>query len=236
MEREARWDPVSLYPATLPTLRDLRERGFRLGLVSDCTSLMGRSILERLGLLPYFDAVALSYEVGCAKPTCAIYLATIEKLGVPPSSCLYVGDGGSDELNGAKALGLTTVRIDQEGCFARTGLPADSDYLIVRLDELFELPPLRPGSAGYPRLDVSWVRPNLAVGGRVDPANLPRLKAMGIDSVVDLRAEECDDAEVLACHGIRFLHLPMFDELPLTMEQMRDGSRWMSGRPPARSR
>jgi len=228
IEREARWAQVRPYPATLPTLTTLRERGIPLGLVSDCTALMGRAILERVELLPFLDAVALSYEIGCAKPEAAIYRAAVDGLGVPPESCLYVGDGGSDELTGAAALGMTTVRIDQEGGFGRTAYPAPSDDVIVSLHELLDLPFITPGRPGFAPLDVAWVRPDLAVGGRIDPANLPRLRAMGMESIVDLRAEESDDEEVLVRHGLRFLHLPMPDEFPLTQQQMRDGSRWVA--------
>src|SRR5262249_22923823 len=131
---------VRPYPATLPTLTTLRERGIPLGLVSDCTALMGRAILERVELLPYLDAVALSYEVGRAKPEAAIYRVAVDGLGVPPENCLYVGDGGSDELTGAAALGMTTVRIDQEGGFGRTAYPTPSDDVIVSLHELLDLP------------------------------------------------------------------------------------------------
>ncbi|MGH2461881.1 MAG: HAD-IA family hydrolase [Chloroflexota bacterium] len=227
-ERRARWATVRIYPTTLSTLRTLHARGLPLGLVSDCTAIMGRPIPERFGLLALLDAVALSYEVGSAKPSPAIYHRVTDALGVPPESCLYVGDGGSDELNGATALGMRTARIDQEGAYGRAALPASSDFVIARLDELLEIPPLNGGRPGFPHLDVSWLRPNLAIGGRVDPINVPRLATLGIGGVVDLRAEESDDLALLARHGMRFLHLPMLDCHPLTGEQMREGSRWVA--------
>ncbi len=228
LERALRWQRVEPYPAVRSTLESLRRRGYPIGLVSDCTSTMGRPLLESLGLLPHFNAVALSYEVGFAKPAPEIFLSAINRLGVEPAACLYVGDGGSDELTGARALGLTTVRIDQVGGFARVGHPAPSDYLIVGLDELLDLPPFAPHRRPPPTLDVAWIQPNLALGGRVDPANYPRLKKMGLASVVDLRAEEHDDPDLLAANDLRFLHLPMTDCDPLTHDQMRDGSRWVA--------
>ena len=228
IERQARWSTVRIYPATLPTLRALRERGLPLGLVSDCTAIMGRPIPERFGVLALLDAVALSYEVGHAKPAPAIYRRVIDALGVPPENCLYVGDGGSDELNGASALGMITARIDQEGAYGRTALPSSSNFVITGLDEVLELPPLSSRETTFPHLDVSWIQPDLAVGGRVDPLNVPRLAKLGIGGVVDLRAEESDDPSLLARHGLRFLHLPMLDCSPLTHQQMRDGSQWVS--------
>lgn len=228
IEQQARWSEVRLYPATIPTLRTIRERGLPIGLVSDCTAVMGRPIPERLGVLPLLDAVALSYEVGHAKPSPAIYRLVTDALGVSPEHCLYVGDGGSDEINGANALGMTTARIDQDGAYARSACPAPADFVVVSLDEILELPPLAPGRAGFPPLDVSWIQPDLALGGRVDPLNVPRLAKLGIGSIVDLRAEEADDPSLLARNGIHFLHLPMPDCQPLTLQQMHEGSRWVA--------
>jgi protein tyrosine phosphatase (PTP) superfamily phosphohydrolase (DUF442 family) len=190
--------------------------------------MMGRSLLDQLDLLGYFDAVALSYEVGHAKPAPHIYRVVTERLGVAPSRCMYVGDGGSDEINGARALGMMTVRIDQEHGFGRSAYPAPADHVIVRLDEILHLPPISPESPGFPGLDLNWVKPDLAVGARVDPANVSRLKTMGIDAVVDLRIEESDDPDLLARHDIDFLHLPMHDEHALTQDQLRHGSRWVT--------
>jgi HAD superfamily hydrolase (TIGR01509 family) len=228
LERDWRWSQVQVYSATISTLQTLRERGYLIGLVSDCTELMGRPNLERLDLLPLLDATALSYELGHAKPAAPIYLAATTTLGVDPADCLFVGDGGSDEIAGARALGMRTVRIDQVGAEGRNHYPAPADHIIVSLDELFDLPELNPLSPGFEPLDVSWVRRDLAVGGQIHPANLPRLKRMGIDSVVDLRAEESDDPELLASHDLRFLHLPMTDTEPLTQKQLADGSRWVA--------
>jgi HAD superfamily hydrolase (TIGR01549 family) len=229
IEREYRWPRVSHYPATIPTLLALRERGLPIGLISDCTSLMGRPILEKLDLLPHFSAIALSYEVGHAKPAPEIYWTVLDRIGVRPSACLYVGDGGSDELAGARSLGMTTVRIDQVGAFARSGRPAASDYVVVGLDEVIDLPPITPDRPTPPVLDVDWIAPDLAVGSRIDPRNVPRLRRMGVEAVVDLRAEETDDPALLNQYGLRFLHLPMTDGDPLTQDQMRDGSNWIAG-------
>jgi putative hydrolase of the HAD superfamily len=46
---------------------------------------------------------------GCAKPEAEIYHACLQSLGLGASDCIFVGDGGSDELAGAKAVGLRTV-------------------------------------------------------------------------------------------------------------------------------
>ena len=44
------------------------------------------------------------------KPDSCIYEEAARRLGVTPSECLFVGDGGSDELPGAKAAGMTAIQ------------------------------------------------------------------------------------------------------------------------------
>ncbi|HEU5349238.1 MAG TPA: dual specificity protein phosphatase [Ktedonobacterales bacterium] len=78
------------------------------------------------------------------------------------------------------------------------------------------------------RLNMSWITPHLAVGGRVLPADIPRLARTGITRVVDTRSEKQDDAEALAREGIELLYLPTPDTFPLSVEQLREGSRWIN--------
>jgi predicted protein tyrosine phosphatase len=77
--------------------------------------------------------------------------------------------------------------------------------------------------------DLSWVRPTLAVGGRVAPELVPRLAAVaGIRHVVDLRVEDRDDPELLRRHGIRFLHLPTEDVCAVAQDHLDEGVAWVS--------
>ena len=98
-----------LHPGILPMLRGLKERGIQIGLITNCFSEEARLIRES-ELFPYFDAPCLSWEVGVRKPDPAIYHHCTGKLGIPPENCLYVGDGGSRELETARDLGMQAVQ------------------------------------------------------------------------------------------------------------------------------
>jgi putative hydrolase of the HAD superfamily len=91
-------------------LRALRRRDVRTGLISDCTHELP-AFLPQLPVAPLLDVLVFSVQVGRCKPDPAIYLTACERLGVPPRHCLYVGDGGSQELSGATRAGLTAVRL-----------------------------------------------------------------------------------------------------------------------------
>ena len=98
-----------LHPGILPMLSGLKERGIRIGLITNCFSEEAKLIRESK-LYPCFDAHCLSWEEGVRKPDPAIYRTCLRRLGIAPENCLYVGDGGSQELEAARALGMQAVQ------------------------------------------------------------------------------------------------------------------------------
>jgi putative hydrolase of the HAD superfamily len=101
---------VAVEPAILAALDRLREVGVSTALVSDA----GYDDVEawpRSPLRHRFDAVVFSYEIGIRKPDRRIYERALESIGVEAGDALFVGDGGSDEHRGARAVGLGTVLV-----------------------------------------------------------------------------------------------------------------------------
>lgn len=98
-----------LHEEILPMLSELKDSGIKIGLISNCFSEEAKLIRES-ELYPYFDAICLSYEQGIIKPDKEIYYRCMEKLGVTAEECLYVGDGGSQELETARSLGMQAVQ------------------------------------------------------------------------------------------------------------------------------
>jgi putative hydrolase of the HAD superfamily len=101
---------TTLRSDAVPTLRALRRRGLGTAVVSDCTHELP-AFLPTMPVAGLVDVRAYSVEIGQCKPHHAIYLDACVRLGVPPSECLYVGDGGSRELSGAVEVGMTAVRL-----------------------------------------------------------------------------------------------------------------------------
>ena len=98
-----------LHPEILPMLSALRERGVLIGLISNCFS-EEVDVIRESTLYPYVDAGCFSYEEGVAKPDPEIFRRCMDKLAVNASECLYVGDGGSEELEAADDLGMTALQ------------------------------------------------------------------------------------------------------------------------------
>ncbi len=98
-----------MHPEIIPMLSRLKEKGVLIGLISNCFSEEAKVIRESI-LFSYFDAVCLSYEQGVQKPDREIFDRCIELLSVSADECLYVGDGGSRELEAARELGMKAVQ------------------------------------------------------------------------------------------------------------------------------
>lgn len=121
--------PERLHPGILPMLDALRARGMRIGLCSNCQSEEADAI-RRSVLWPYFDAPVTSCEAGVMKPDPAIFRLCAGRLAVSPAECLYVGDGGSHELEAARALGMRPLQAawylvdgDLQPCGRMVGFP-----------------------------------------------------------------------------------------------------------------
>ncbi|MET7971359.1 HAD family hydrolase [Micromonospora sp. NPDC005305] len=94
----------------VPVLAALRGQGVRTGLISDCTHELP-AFLPQLAVAPLLDVRVFSVQVGRCKPDAALYLTACHRLDLTPADCLYVGDGGSQELTGAERAGMTAVRL-----------------------------------------------------------------------------------------------------------------------------
>jgi putative hydrolase of the HAD superfamily len=112
-----------LHPEIIPLLRSLKEKEIIIGLISNCFSEEAY-VISKSTLFPYFDAVYLSYEQGIQKPDAEIYKSCMNKLRAKADECLYVGDGGSFELEAARELGMNAIQAVwylQEGTIQPSG-------------------------------------------------------------------------------------------------------------------
>ena len=90
-------------------LRELKERGYKIGLISNCF-LEEAEAIRASELAPCFDVMMLSCEQGVQKPEREIFERCLSGLSVAPEDCLYVGDGGSQELEPARSFGMQTLQ------------------------------------------------------------------------------------------------------------------------------
>ncbi len=101
-------------PGSVETLAALRSAGFRIGLVSNA-SAQTDELWRETPMAPLVDVPVFSCEVGMSKPDPRIYHLAFEGLELAADTCLFVGDGGSNELEGSRSVGLHPVLIRTPG-------------------------------------------------------------------------------------------------------------------------
>jgi dual specificity protein phosphatase-like protein len=80
-------------------------------------------------------------------------------------------------------------------------------------------------------VDVSWLLPNLALGGRFATEAIAHLvHGLGICSIVDLRSEDKDDEHLLRQHAVELLHLPTLDGSAVGTDMLHRGVAWVNQR------
>ena len=93
------WIP---YPDTEPTLHALRDRGIKIGIVSNVPQDL-RPIFAAHHLGDLVDSFTHSFEVGAEKPDPVIFLRACESLGTKPEETLMVGDHPVADAGAVKA-------------------------------------------------------------------------------------------------------------------------------------
>jgi len=111
----------------LDVLAEVRARGMRVGVLSDCTSELSEAWPE-LPVARLVDARVLSCEVGRRKPDPALFALIVRQLGVAPAQCLYVGDGGGRELTGASACGMRAVMLRADDWWTNVAHGREDDW------------------------------------------------------------------------------------------------------------
>jgi len=102
-----------------------------LGIVSNSSSEASlRRLLDRVGVLSYFERIVSSGTEGVAKPDAAIFRRATERLQVEPTETLYVGNLPWTDTRAALAAGLHSVWLNRDG----TGMGSDPPEITSLLE------------------------------------------------------------------------------------------------------
>lgn len=110
------WDcsHMQVFPDVEPTLSSLKEKGVKVGLVSNGFKQDLDRVLGELGLEKWFDAIVCIDSCNCAKPDKRIFLYALDRLAVEPSETIFVGDNPEQDYEGALGVGIKPYLIDRE--------------------------------------------------------------------------------------------------------------------------
>jgi len=129
---------VTAYPDTIATLRQLKNLGVDIGVLTDVPYGMERARVEAdlaaAGIDEFISVLLTSVDVGHRKPAPAGFVRLAAELGVPIGGLSYVGNEEKD-IEGANGAGARSVLIDRLDRQPLWGAWAQ----IARLDEIAAL-------------------------------------------------------------------------------------------------
>ena len=126
---------TKIEPNILQTLTKIKQMGIPMAIISNSDTI-DVMYWKKSPLYSYFCESVFSFQIGIMKPDPRIYTYLLSKLRIEPSLCLYVGDGGSDEIRTARYLGMKTVLVTH---FNSLNANKKSDYKIDNFYELMDI-------------------------------------------------------------------------------------------------
>ena len=127
---------VVMLEGSVETLRQLKQRGYLLGMVTNGNSLLQNTKLDTAGIRDLFDMAVVSDDIGIWKPDKGIFEYAMDTLGVTPQQSLFVGDHPINDIQGALSAGMQAVRVDY-GSFE--GKPCADVYTVKNVSELLKV-------------------------------------------------------------------------------------------------
>ena len=131
---------IKLFPGIPELLAALKERGFKLGLVTSRLRRTTMEGLEQYGIKEYFDAVVTCEDTSKHKPDPEPINATLEKLSAKPEESIMLGDTMHDVLC-ARNAGVKSVLVDWSLAVTEEERAGENapDHIIKAAEELLEI-------------------------------------------------------------------------------------------------
>jgi len=102
---------TELFADTIPSLKKLKEKKFKLGLITNSNIVRTPFVLNKSNLKDYFDSITLSYKLGKIKPDSALFEKALKELNVKPDETVMVGDSLQGDIIGAEKMGIKGILI-----------------------------------------------------------------------------------------------------------------------------
>ncbi len=134
MEVKAARDVV-LYPGAVETIRNLRSRGLKIGLVTNNGRAGTELTFKQYQLGPLFEAVVTRDDCEEMKPDAAPVQKVLAEMQVSPEEAILVGDGVMD-IMAARATGLPAVAVATGPFTSDRLVQAEPDYLLGSVNDL----------------------------------------------------------------------------------------------------
>lgn len=126
------------YDFSKPVLEELKNSGYKVGLITNGDPVLQHKKLEMLGLQNAFDEIIVSGETPYEKPQKEIFLMMAEKLNITPEEMMYIGDHPLNDVDGSRNAGCVPVWVKTTGTWIFPEIPKPR----LQIETVAELPEL----------------------------------------------------------------------------------------------
>jgi putative hydrolase of the HAD superfamily len=125
-----------LFPDSIPVLKEIKNNGYTIGLVSNAQKVFTANEIRILGLQNYFKHMVFSTRYGITKPDRRLFMIACAMLDVPPERAIYIGDNPYNDVKGAREIGMTSILLSRS---LKSVIPGcEPDYYATDLWDAWE--------------------------------------------------------------------------------------------------
>ena len=125
-----------IYPFTVSVLTEIREQGFKVGLITNGIHSTQSAKIDVLGIRDYFDSIIISGDTPYSKPEAGVFRLMADNLQVDVTEMIYVGDHPKFDVDGSRKAGCTPVWVRTTG----TWVFPEIEKPLLQIDSVEELP------------------------------------------------------------------------------------------------
>lgn len=100
---------TELFDGAVDCVKYLRQKGYKLGIITNGNSVVQNDKLDSAGIRQYFDVIIVSGDFGKDKPAREIFDEAARRIGVKNENIAYIGDHPVNDIEGALGAGMKPV-------------------------------------------------------------------------------------------------------------------------------
>ncbi len=127
---------VVMLDGAVDTIKELKKRGYKLGMITNGNSLLQNRKLDTAGIRDLFDMSVVSDDIDIWKPAPGIFEYAMKQLGVTPEESLFVGDHPINDIQGALGAKMNVIRMNYGQFY---GCETKGTVCIEKIPELLKL-------------------------------------------------------------------------------------------------
>jgi putative hydrolase of the HAD superfamily len=107
--RDKAEEETKLFPHTIQMLKQLKSKGYKIGLISNSSIFAIEKVKEKTDLLDYINYPLFSFDVGVIKPDLKFFKEMFKVSGCKPEETIMIGDKKKDDVLPPRELGMNSI-------------------------------------------------------------------------------------------------------------------------------